>query len=70
MIEQRRYRVWHPNHGETEVVASDPYWALLAAAKEWGLRWRTIAKDCVITQLGRVPAKEKENANGDADKTR
>lgn len=70
MIEQCRYRVWHPNHGETEVVASDPYWALLAAAKEWGLRWRTIAKECVITRLGSVPAKEKESAYGNTDKTR
>lgn len=68
MSEKRRYRVWHPNHGEVDVIASDPYWALLAAAKEWGLRWRTIAKGCVITQLDRVP--EKENSYGNADKTR
>lgn len=68
MNEKHLYRVWHPAHGDVEVIASDRYWALIEAAKEWGLRWRTIAKDCVITDLGKYQAMRKEKASAKADK--
>lgn len=56
--DQYRFRVVHPNHGEAEVIASDRYGAVISAAKEWGLRWTTIAKDCKVHQLGRAPVKK------------
>ena len=52
------FRVVHPNHGEGEVTAGDRYSAVVAAAKEWGLRWTTIAKDCNVHQLGKAKAKK------------
>lgn len=55
---QYRFRVVHPVHGETEVIASDRYFAVVNAAKEWGLRWTTIAKDCKVHQLGRAKVKK------------
>lgn len=60
MSEQNKYlfRVVHPTHGEAEVVAADRYGAVIGAAKEWGLRWTTIAKDCKVHQLGRAKVKK------------
>lgn len=65
MAEKFLYRVWHPVHGNIEVIGSDRYWALVEAAKEWGLRWRTIARDVVITDLGRPRAFGKEKAHAE-----
>lgn len=56
--DQYLFRVQHPNHGEVEVTAADRYGAVVNAAKEWGLRWATIAKDCDVHQLGRAPVKK------------
>ena len=71
---KRLYRVWHPVHGEVNVEASSPYWALVEAAKDWGLRWTTIARDCIITELGPATAmkrKEKgKHAKADKKKSR
>lgn len=57
MRECKKYRfmVVHPEHGEAEVIAADRYGAVLAAAKEWRIRWTTIAKDCEVFQLGHAP---------------
>ena len=54
MEERKRYRfrVSHPAHGETEVVAGDRYGAVVEAAREWGLRWTTIGADCKVKLLG------------------
>ena len=72
MDEKFRYRVWHPAHGELEVTATSRYWALIEAAKDWGVRWTTIAKDCVITDLGPAPKAKsrKEKRHAKADKKR
>lgn len=71
MDSKRNYRVWHPVHGEAFVTAADRYWAVVEAAKEWGLRWTTIAKDCVVTDLGhasRQPVGKEKTKHGDPDK--
>lgn len=72
-MEERKiylFRVSHPVHGEIEVEASDRYFAVTAAAHDWGIRWSTIARDCRVEQLGEVSHKEKkkENRRGKADK--
>lgn len=54
------YRVWHPVHGEVHIDAKNPYNALIGAAKDWGLRWTTIARDCIITELGAAPLKKRK----------
>ena len=61
-MEERKMYLWrvsHPVHGETEVVASERYSAVLAAAHEWGLRWSTIARDCRVEQLGEASPKDR-----------
>lgn len=59
MDEQEKllFRVSHPVHGETEVTAVDRYRAIIGAAREWGLRWSTIARDCKVQELGPAPKK-------------
>lgn len=72
MEERKEYlfRVSHPAHGETEVVAGDRYGAVIKAAHEWGLRWSTIARDCKTQLLGEHKTNRKKGAkrNGKADK--
>lgn len=65
-----QYRVRHPSYGEIHVEAASRYWAVIEAAKDWGLRWTTVAKECVVTELGMAPVKKrKEKAkHGKADK--
>lgn len=75
MEERKRYlfRVSHPVHGEIEVEASERYFAVTAAAHEWGLRWSTIARDCKVEQLGDAPIKKQKKGGGKvakADKKR
>ena len=76
MSEAKQYlfRVVHPNHGEAEVTATDRYGAVIAAARDWGLRWTTIARGCIITELGPATAmkrKEKgKHAKADKKKSR
>ena len=53
-----RFKVCHTVHGEVEVLAPNRYQAVVAAAKEWGLRWTTIAKDCIVIQLGHSPVRK------------
>ena len=53
------FRVSHPVHGEAEVEASDRYFAVTRAAKEWGLSWSTIAMDCNEMQLSSLPVRKK-----------
>lgn len=64
---QYLHRVSHPVHGEVEVYASDRYFAVTTAAKEWGVRWSTIARDCRVQQLPgerKVAAKEAGGTDG------
>lgn len=53
-----RFRVNHTVHGEVEVLAPSRYQAVVNAVKEWGLRWTTIAKDCIVIQLGNSPVRK------------
>lgn len=53
-----RFKVCHSVHGEVEVLATNRYQAVLEAAKDWGLRWTTIARDCVVIQLGHSPVRK------------
>lgn len=59
-MEHKKYlfRVVHPVHGEAEVEAIDRYWATIEAAKEWGIRWSTIARECKVTELGPAPIRK------------
>lgn len=67
--EMKLWRVIHPAHGAVEVEAHQRYDAVVSAAKEWGLRWTTIARDCRVTELGPVKRKWKgRRRNGKADK--
>jgi len=75
---QYLHRVSHPVHGEVEVYASDRYFAVTAAAKEWGARWSTIARDCRVEQLSKerrvtvkaAGSRKEEATHGKADKKR
>ena len=65
---QYLHRVSHPVHGEVEVYASDRYFAVTAAAKEWGVRWSTIARDCRVQQLrDQRRVKVQKNPSGPAE---
>lgn len=62
-MEERKIYLWrvsHPVHGDIEVEASERYFAVTAAAYEWGIRWSTIARDCKVKQLGEVRRKKLE----------
>lgn len=63
-VGKRLWRVIHPAHGAVEVEAHQRYDAVVEAAKEWGLRWTTIARDCRVTELGPAPRKWKGAARG------
>lgn len=67
------YKVSHPKHGELKVEATSRYWAIVAAAREWGVSWTTIARECEVTRLEKVQPKKtrkEKKANGKADKKR
>ncbi len=46
------YQVTHSDLGSLRVAAADKYAAIIAAAKEWNVRWTRIAKDCTVQDLG------------------
>lgn len=73
MDEKYIYKVFHPKHGERKVEATSRYWAIVAAAREWGVSWTTIARECEVEQrekvLPRITRKEKK-ANAKVDKKR
>lgn len=72
-MEERKLYLWrvsHPVHGDIEVEASDRYFAVTAAAHEWGIRWSTIARDCKVEQLGEAPRKKGGGKVAKADKKR
>ena len=58
------FRVSHPVHGEIEVEASERYFAVTKAASEWGLRWSTIARDCIVMQLSSRPVRRVKTKKG------
>ena len=64
---QHLHRVSHPVHGEIEVYSTDRYFAVVSAAKEWGIRWSTIARECRVQQLPgerKVATKEAGGTDG------
>lgn len=51
---QQQDYIWYvscPGHGPTEVRAVDKLNAVITAAREWGLRWTIIAKDCDVVRM-------------------
>lgn len=50
MAEKYRYKVKHPEYGTVEVVASERLYAVIEAAKKWGVPWTHIARECWCEQ--------------------
>lgn len=45
------YLLRHPEHGETTVNGRTKYEAVLAAARKWGTRWTTLAREAEFIEL-------------------
>lgn len=45
------YLVRHKEHGETTVNGVNKYDAVTAAAREWGVAWSSIARECEFIVL-------------------
>ena len=45
------YLVRHRDHGETTVNGVNKYDAVTAAAREWGVAWSSIARECEFVVL-------------------
>ena len=46
--------IWYvscPGHGPTEIRAADKLGAIVAAARERGLRWTVIAASCDVVRM-------------------
>lgn len=56
---KRRYKVTHPELGESIVVAEDKLRAVGEAAKGWGVAWTSIARQCEFEVLGEAVKGEK-----------
>lgn len=56
------YHVKHPEHGEVNVVAKDRLTAAAAAAKAWGVRWTSIARECSYERRGEASETKKQPA--------
>lgn len=56
---KRRYKVTHPELGESIVVAEDKLRAVGTAAKGWGVAWTSIARQCEFEVLGEAVKGEK-----------
>ena len=52
MDEFKRFRVEHPEYGSIRVAAVDRLRAVTGAAREWGVRWTQIARECAVTEEG------------------
>lgn len=52
MDERKRFRVYHPGYGTVRVAAVDRLRAVTGAAREWGVRWTEIARECTVTEEG------------------
>ena len=51
---QQQDYIWYvscPEHGPTEVRAADKLSAVIAAAREWELRWTAIAAACDVVRM-------------------
>lgn len=56
---KKKYKVTHPELGESIVVAEDKLRAVGAAAKGWGVAWTSIARQCEFEVLGEAVKGEK-----------
>lgn len=56
---KKRYKVTHPVLGESVVIAEDKLGAVSAAAKNWGVAWTSIARQCEFEVLGEAVKGEK-----------
>ena len=52
MDDRKQYRVYHPGYGTVRVAAVDRLRAAMGAAREWGVRWTQIARECAVTEEG------------------
>ena len=52
MDDRKRFRVEHPRYGSVRVAAVDRLRAVTGAAREWGVRWTEIARECTVTEEG------------------
>lgn len=52
MDEGKRFRVEHPEYGSIRVAAADRLRAVTGAARECGVRWTEIARECAVTEEG------------------
>ena len=55
----KKYRVTHPDLGESVVDAADKLGAVTKAAKRWGVAWTSIARQCEFEVLGEPEKNEK-----------
>lgn len=64
----KRFRVQHHEYGTTEVTAVDRLRAVVAAAREWGVRWTAIGRACTVMELGEgqedITETKEEGKNG------
>lgn len=54
MVKKTGEFIWYvscPGHGPTEVRAKDKLGAIMAAAREWELRWTVIAAECDVVRM-------------------
>lgn len=56
---KKKYKVTHPELGESIVVAEDKLRAVMEAAKGWRVAWSGIARQCKFEALGEAVKGEK-----------
>lgn len=56
---KKKYKVTHPKLGEFVVIAADKLGAVMKAAKNWGVSWTGIARQCEFEVLGEPAKNEK-----------
>lgn len=47
----RLYLIRHAEHGETTANGHNKRDAIIAAARKWGVRWTSIARECEVIVL-------------------
>ena len=53
-----RWTVFHKTHGAADVTGADKRYAVIAAARLWGVPWTSIARECEVKRLGVADAEE------------
>lgn len=56
---KKKYKVTHPVLGEFVVISADKLGAVMKAAKNWGVAWTSIARQCEFEVLGEAVKGEK-----------